>query len=105
MQTLLSKLLQQPDFYAKRVMQWELGLFVFGALLCMLFPAKEGHFIVWYFGICMVFTLLASLVGIVLLFIKRPRLYLLYVLFIILLPIPLTMLSAFLIMASSGITC
>ncbi len=105
MKQFFSKLLLRPDFYAKRVMQWQLGLFILGVVWCFAFPTEDSNAITIILLSEWLLSIIVNLVVLVSLFIKRPRLYLLYALFLILLPVVLGYCSFMVVMFTSGYYC
>ncbi|MFP9113083.1 hypothetical protein ACLI1A_04030 [Flavobacterium sp. RHBU_3] len=105
MKHLFSQLLLRPDFYAKRVMQWQLGLFVLGVVWCFVFPTQDSEAIAIILALLWLLSTIVNVVVLVSLFLKRPRLYLLYALFLILLPVVLGGCSFMAVIITSGYYC
>ncbi|MFP9100169.1 hypothetical protein ACLI09_14050 [Flavobacterium sp. RHBU_24] len=93
-----------PEFYAKRSVQWHLALFFLGVAFCFVLPMAENP-MAYYFVALTLLTALFNLILIVLLFIRRPKLYLLYCLFLILFPVILGYFSMMVILITSGFSC
>jgi len=102
---MFSLLSARPEFYAKRAMQWQLILYVAGLALGILFPSKDSLFILYYFEAWFGPSVLANITLIVYLALKRPQLYLFYILFLLVLPVVLGFFSMIFIMLTSGTTC
>lgn len=105
MQSFLFKLRQQPDFYARRVMLWELGLFTLGIAWCFFLPTIDSENIAIILALLTVVSVIINLVLALLLFIKRPKLYLLYAVFLNALPVIIGVCSFMVVMFTSGYYC